>query len=59
MIIIDGKQTAIDIKKEINNNLLGIDPEEIRFIQIAFVAGSTDRNAGADLYISEIELKQK
>ena len=27
------KTFSIDIKKEINNNLLGIDPEEIRFIQ--------------------------
>lgn len=53
------KTFSIDIKKEINNNLLGINSEEIRFIQIAFVAGSTDRNAGADLYVSEIELKQK
>lgn len=53
------KYFTIDIKKEVNNNLLGIDPEQIKFIQIAFAAGSNDEDAGADLYISEIELTQK
>lgn len=52
------KYYTIDIKKEVNNNLLGIDPEKIQYIQIAFAAGSNDKDAGADLYISEIELKQ-
>jgi hypothetical protein len=53
------KHYQVDINTEINNNLLGIDPTQVKYIQIAFLVGSNDKDASADLYVSELELLEK
>jgi len=50
---------TIDINKELNNNLLGIDPTAVDAIEIMFIVGSTDSSASAELTISDIVLKEK
>jgi len=50
---------TIDINKELNNNLLGIDPTAVDAIEIMLIVGSTDSSASAELTISDIVLKEK
>ena len=47
---------SLDLKKEIESNLLGIDSSKIAFIDIVLIVGSNDKDAGASLLISDIVL---
>ena len=50
---------SIDIQNELQNNILGINAAEVKSITIAFIAGSNDKNATADLIVGDVVLKQK
>jgi TolB-like protein len=47
----------IDIRKEIENNLLGTDAGNIRQIAVILWCGATHPQAGSELWITDIELK--
>ncbi len=51
------KNFELNLAKEINENLLGIDPSKVRSITIALVVGSADKGASGSLTISDIVLK--
>jgi hypothetical protein len=47
---------SLNVKQEIESNLLGIDPSEVAYIEIVLIVGSNDKDAGASLKISDIVL---
>ena len=51
------KNFTINLAEEVNENLLGINPDEIRSIGITLIAGSNDQDAEATLTVSDIVLK--
>ena len=51
------KNFTINLAEEVNENLLGINPDKIRSIGITLIAGSNDQDAEATLTVSDIVLK--
>jgi hypothetical protein len=49
----------IDIRKEIENNLLGMDAERVRSIAVVLWCGASHSQASAELWISDISLGSK
>ncbi|MDI6755026.1 MAG: CsgG/HfaB family protein [Thermodesulfobacteriota bacterium] len=50
---------SIDIHREIENNLLGINPQSVRQVAVILWCGATHPQAAAELIISDIILQQK
>jgi len=53
------KDYELDIRREIEENLLGVVPGQIRTIAIALYCGATDDGAGAELWASDLSLRPK
>lgn len=53
------KDYELDIQREIEENLLGVVPDQIRTITIALYCGATDDGAGAELWASDLSLRPK
>jgi hypothetical protein len=53
------KDYEIDIRREIEENLLGVVPDQVRTIAIALYCGATDNGAGAELWVSDLSLRPK
>jgi hypothetical protein len=53
------KDYELDIRREIEDNLLGVVPDQVRTITIALYCGATDDGAGADLWVSDLSLRPK
>ena len=49
----------IEIRREIENNLMGIDPEAVRFIAVILWCGATHAQAGSELWVTDLFLKSK
>ncbi len=49
----------LDVRMEIEDNLLGIDPGSIEEIAVIFWCGANHSQAGAELWITDITLKNK
>ena len=49
----------IDIRKEIENNLMGIDHESVRSMAVILWCGATHHQAGAELWITDISLRTR
>jgi hypothetical protein len=49
----------IDIRKEIENNLLGVDAENIRQIAVILWCGASHPQAGSELWITDLSIKAK
>ena len=50
---------TIDIQNELQNNLLGINASDVKSVTIAFIVGSNDKNASAELIVADVLLKPK
>jgi hypothetical protein len=53
------KDYELDIRREIEENLLGVVPHQVRTIVIALYCGATDDGAGAELWVSDLSLRPK
>jgi hypothetical protein len=53
------KDYELDIRREIEENLLGVVPDQVRTIVIALYCGATDNGAGAELWVSDLSLRPK
>lgn len=53
------KDFSINIGNELQNNLLGINESDVKAITIAFIVGSNDKNASAELIVADVVLKPK
>ncbi|HYR09966.1 MAG TPA: CHAT domain-containing protein [Longimicrobium sp.] len=53
------KDYELDIRREIEENLLGVVPDQVRTIAIALYCGATDDGAGAELWASDLSLRPK
>lgn len=53
------KDFELDIRREIEENLLGVIPDQVRTIAIALYCGATDDGAGAELWASDLSLRPK
>lgn len=51
------KYYQLNISKEVNENLLGINSTDIRSINVVLIVGSTDKNASGTLTVSDLTLK--
>jgi len=51
------KNYELNISKEVNENLLGINSSDIRSIKIVLIVGSNDKNASGTLTVSDLVLK--
>lgn len=51
------KNYKLNIRKEVNENLLGINSDDIRSIKVVLIVGSTDKNASGTLTVSDLTLK--
>jgi hypothetical protein len=49
----------MDVRREIDENLLGVVPGHVRTIAIALYCGATDDGAGAELWSSDLSLRPK
>lgn len=47
---------SIDVLDEINSNLLGINANDVKYIDVILLVGSNDKDAGSSLLISDIVL---
>ena len=50
------QEYGIDIRQEIENNLLGIEPDDVRQIAVVLWCGATHPQAGSELWITDILL---
>ncbi|MBN1829799.1 MAG: hypothetical protein JW884_11725 [Deltaproteobacteria bacterium] len=50
---------AIDIRREIEGNLMGIRSEEVRFIAVVLWCGGNHPQASAELWITGLSLKEQ
>lgn len=53
------KDYELDIRREIEENLIGVVPDQIRTIAIALYCGATDDGAGAELWASDLSLRPR
>jgi TolB-like protein len=53
------QEYQIDVRREIENNLLGIEPNVIRQVAVVLWCGATHPQAGAELWITDLSLKAK
>lgn len=53
------KDYELDIRREIEENLLGIVPGQVRAVEITLVCGATDEGAGAELWVSDLSLRPR
>jgi TolB-like protein len=53
------QEYRIDIRQEIENNLLGIEPDGVRQIAVVLWCGATHPQAGTELWITDVSLKAK
>lgn len=53
------KDFELDIRREIEENVLGVVPDQVRTIVIALYCGATDRGAGAELWASDLSVRPK
>ncbi|MFL5540602.1 MAG: CHAT domain-containing protein [Longimicrobiaceae bacterium] len=53
------KDYELDIRREIEENLLGVVADQVRTIGIALYCGATDDGAGAELWVSDLSLRPK
>lgn len=53
------KQYKIDIRREIAENLLGIDPDAVRNIAVVLWCGASGNQAGSELWVSDLSLRAK
>jgi hypothetical protein len=53
------KDYELDIRREIEENLLGVVPGQVRAVAITLVCGATDDGAGAELWVSDLSLRPK
>jgi CHAT domain len=53
------KDFELDIRREIEENVLGVVPDQVRTIAIALYCGATDRGAGAELWVSDLSLRPR
>ena len=53
------KDYEVDIRREIEENLLGVVPDQVRTIVIALYCGATDHGAGAELWASDLSLRPR
>lgn len=51
------KNFTVNLSKEIKENLLGINPSDVRALKIVMIVGSNDKGASGTLTISDIVLK--
>lgn len=51
------KNFSINLAQEVSENLLGINPNDIHFIEITLLAGSNDQDAEATLTVSDLVMK--
>jgi len=49
----------INIRQEIESNLLGVDPESIRFIAVVIWCGANHAQAGSEFWVTDLSLKDK
>ena len=49
----------IDIRQQVESKLLGVDPESIRKVAVIIWCGATHRQAGTELWITDITLQAK
>jgi hypothetical protein len=50
---------TIDIRQEIESNLMGINPEQIRSIAVIIWCGASHEQAGAEMWVADISLRDK
>jgi TPR repeat protein len=53
------KDYELDIRREIEENLLGVVAGQVRTVAIALYCGATDAGAGAELWASDLSLRPK
>jgi hypothetical protein len=53
------KDYELDIRREIEENLVDVVPDQVRTIAIALYCGATDEGAGAELWASDLSLRPK
>lgn len=53
------KDYEIDVRREIEENLVGVVAEQVRTIAIVLYCGATDDGAGAELWVSDLSLRPK
>ncbi|HEU4881346.1 MAG TPA: CHAT domain-containing protein [Longimicrobium sp.] len=53
------KDYELDIRREIEENLLGVVPDQVRTIAIALYCGATDDGAGAELWASDLSVRPR
>jgi len=49
----------IDIRREIENNLMGVDPDSIRSVVVIIWCGATHSQAGSELVVTDLSLRRK
>jgi hypothetical protein len=53
------KDVELDVRREIEENLVGVVAEQVRTIAIVLYCGATDDGAGAELWASDLSLRPK
>jgi hypothetical protein len=53
------KDYELDIRREIEENLLGVVSDQVRTIAVVLYCGATDDGAGAELWVSDLSLRPK
>jgi len=53
------KDYELDIRREIEENLLGVVASQVRTVAIVLSCGATDGGAGAELWVSDLSLRPK
>ena len=51
------KQYKIDIRREITENLMGIDPDAVRHVAVVIWCGASGNQAGSELWVSDLSLR--
>jgi hypothetical protein len=53
------KDHELDIRREIEENLLGVVAEQVRTVAIVLYCGATDAGAGAELWVTDLSLRPR
>lgn len=53
------KDYELDIRRELEENVLGVVPGQVRTIAIALYCGATENGAGAELWVGDLSLRPK
>lgn len=53
------KDYEIDIRREIEENLVGVVAEQVRTVAIVLYCGATDDGAGAELWVTDLSLRPR